>query len=427
MALFILGSRSEADSTGITVSTVLIDELDRCSPTIIEMARERSSSYESDALLGMFSTPTLEGHGINAQYESSTKEIFQFTCPHCNKWTWLDWDHIGDEMGDGFVRYGNVVVAGTDPENPLVNESYFMTSCCRQPLTQMEKIDALCNGKSQFVAEHPGKLMRGFYVNQLISPTVNAQSVAQKYLQAIGDPMKTQQLMNHQIGKCHVDPDATLSWEKFDHSMRKGYAMHTRSPKDTLITIGVDIGTKIHYVVAAYKIKKNFNLLANSECRVLAAGEVDHFEQIDPLMKQFNAHFMVIDAMPEKRKATELAGRFPGRAKVCFYSNVTKTSDDFKEPDKKFSITVDRTGWLDGVYNRFNKDTILLPLNCPKEFYPHLKNLVKKYEYNKDGDVTSRYVKAKKEDHYTHALLYSNVAFVLSIGFSTGRNIEDIM
>jgi phage terminase large subunit GpA-like protein len=426
VALFILGSRSRADLKGVTVKDVYIDEYDECDQSVIKLARERSSSFEDRSTLGVFSTPTTPGHGVHELYDLSTKEIFQFKCPHCKKWTWMDWDDVEHDMGGGYVKYGNIVVAGTDPEDPFVNTSYFITSCCNKPLSQEDKLKALI-GQNQFVAEHPTKLMRGFYVNQLVSPTVNAKKVARNFLQAVGDPMAMQEFKNHQIGTVHVDPDSTLSWDLFDHAMRKKYAQRERPSGNNLITIGVDIGTKIHYVVAAYNVSKKYNLLTNSECMILKSGELDDFEQVDLLMKQYKAHFLVVDAQPEKRKSLELAERWGSQAKVCFYSSVNKTSDDHKNPDSKMSVTVDRTAWLDAVYNRFKKGSIFLPLDSPKEFYPHMMALVKKYEYNKDKDMVAKYVKSNKNDHYCHALLYSNVAFILAIGFKMNRSIEDIM
>jgi hypothetical protein len=270
--------------------------------------------------------------------------------------------------------------------------------------------------------------MKGYYVNQLVSPTVTADIVARNYLQALGDPAAMTEFKNHQLGHVHEDKNASLKWEDYayakDHSP---YASIPHGMPNRLITVGVDVGTKLHYVVCAFQIGKGANIFKSSRCQVLEAGELDKFTDVDVVFKRFRAHFLVVDAQPERRKSLELCERFPSISRMCFYVQGQKNSKEAQAPEESCAVSVDRTSWLDAVFQRFKNKTIMLPSDITPQFFPHLKSLVKTYKLDRYEEMKATYVKTNKNDHYTHALLYANLGFVLSYSVRMNIPLADIL
>ena len=432
-ALFILGSKSRADMKGVNVRDVYIDEYDECDDNVLKLARERCSSFmeNKEHNIGIFSTPTLPNYGIHEMFTKSTASRFQFLCPHCDSWTELEFldgdDQIVELKGDE-KRYGNLVICGEDPEMPRILDSYYITSCCNKVLTHEQKKSVLTIPTSRFVSDNPDRLIEGFYVNQLVSPTVTADIIARNYLQALGDPAAMTEFKNHQIGHVHEDKEASLRWADFEEAMTKSaYSSIPHGVPNRLITIGVDVGKKLTYVVCAFQLNKSANIFKSSHCQVLEVGELDHFTDVDVVFKRFRAHFLVVDAQPERRKSMELCERFPTISKMCFYVQGQKNSKEAQTPEESYAVTVDRTSWLDGVYQRFRNKTISIPSDITPQFYPQLKSLVKTYKLDRYDEMKATYVKTNKNDHYAHALLYANLGFVLSYSIKMNIPLADIL
>jgi hypothetical protein len=195
----------------------------------------------------------------------------------------------------------------------------------------------------------------------------------------------------------------------------------TNSPKG-LVTMGIDQGTVIHYEIDHWSFPK-FNpndLSSGAVPTLITEGKVNHFEELDDLMYQYSVNFAVIDAQPERRKATEFAHRFNGHVRLCFYPEGINTkqihiSDAGYEP----SVSVDRTTWLDTSLGRFKNSTIRLPTNLSFEYKEHIKALVRRYERDKHGNPIGRYRRDSKQDHFAHARTYAEIA--MHLGVSVGR------
>ena len=66
------------------------------------------------------------------------------------------------------------------------------------------------------------------------------------------------------------------------------------------------------------------------------------------------------------------------------------------------------------MYSRFRKGTIKIPKDTTLEFKEHMKNLVKVYKKDADGNPTASYEKVG-DDHYAHAMNYAEIALPLAI------------
>jgi hypothetical protein len=196
--------------------------------------------------------------------------------------------------------------------------------------------------------------------------------------------------------------------------------------------MGVDVGRWLHCWIDLWDVPGDVNsadMNVQSRCKTLTHLKVQHFEELDRLIRDFGINAVVIDANPERRKAYEFAMRFFGMVKMCFYGNAINgkqihiAADTAPEP----TITVDRTSWLDLSLGRFRStDMIQIPCDLDMEARAHLKALVRIYEKDSSGQPIGRYVKGNDDDHYAHARNYSELALPFAMSLANPTNISGV-
>jgi hypothetical protein len=79
----------------------------------------------------------------------------------------------------------------------------------------------------------------------------------------------------------------------------------------------------------------------------------------------------------------------------------------------ELTVQVDRTSWLDQALSRFHKGTIGLPKNTTTSYKSHIMSLVKRYEFDNEGQVSSKYINTGM-DHLGHVEKLRGIALPLS-------------
>lgn len=405
--LFIRGSRSRAQLKSLPVSMIIMDEIDEFTQENIPLAFERMSG-QTERQVFMLSTPTIEGRGINAYYKNSTQKHFFFRCPHCSKLTELTYPEC-------------LVIPTDDPNSDLVYQSHLICKECHHILDHQDKPNFLSTG--QWVATFPDRAADGYTISQLYSCVLPPYFVAQSYLRSLTNPADEQEFYNSKLGIPHTVAGSNVTEEDYTASIAD-YAMLTQfNSSGSCVTVGIDVGSNLHYVVVQWLFKamdySDPNISA--EARVLAVGKTESFEAMDQIFARYGAHFAVIDHQPETRMAESLAGRHPGRVKLCHYGNNVSGRRITKSDEKSF-ITVDRTTWLDTCLSRFRNRTIHIPKDSPQEFKSQVMAPVRTYKNDKDGNPIARYDSGTNADHFAHALNYAEIALPLALG--TGQTID---
>lgn len=395
--LFIRGSRSKSKLKSIPVSRVAIDEKDEMVQNNIPLIFERQSG-QIEKQTWQISTPTIQNFGINSDFLLSTKEQFFFKCPACSR-------HISLNYPE------NVVICGEHETDPDTAKSHYKCTYCSATLVNTdtsttEKSILLALG--QWVAETTNTNIRGFYINQLYSPTISPKEIAISFFKGLKNPAAEQEFWNSKLGLPHIVKGAKIDDEDIEACI-KNYQNEIKA-KSPIVTMGVDVGKWLHVEISDwYALDTQGDLNDSSRPRVIYEGKVAEFEALDSLMLKYGVNHCVIDANPERRKAFEFANRFPGLVNCCFYSDGSKTRNiSFND----IFVTVDRTSWLDLSLGRFKNHNISIPVNTSLEYKTHLKNLVKKYEMDTDGNPTGRYINTG-DDHFAHARNYNEIALAL--------------
>ena len=406
--LFVRGSKSKSGMKSDPCGQMFFDEVDEMDQNNITLAFERMSG-QAERQAWMISTPTIDGKGINAFYDDSTKEHFFFNCPCCNKLTEL-------------VFPDCLVITSDNPNDQALKDTHIICKECQGVIPHEDKQKIFKTG--QWVPEHSNRLTRGFHVNQLYSCRLEPWHIAQLWLKAQTNPTDEQEFYNSKMGVTHAVEGAQLC-EKDIEDCIGGYKKQ-QSASGTFVTMGVDVGTWLHFEIDEYTFDEgvmtnDINLL--TKCRVLNEGKVKTFEELDLLMLQYGVSSCVIDHQPETRKALEFANRFDGIVNLCIYGLGIASRNIRPHGEGEHKVTVDRTSWLDISLNRFRSQSIKLPVDVSEEFKRHMTAPVRVYKRDKSGNPYGVYENTK-DDHAAHSRNYAEIALQIGAGSYASQDIE---
>lgn len=408
--LFIRGSRSESQLRSIPASLLIFDEVDVMVVKNIPLAFERvSGQLEKQKLL--LSTPTIDNYGINNYFRNSSQDHYMFKCPHCGKLTELTFPDC-------------LVITSEDDTDPAIRNTHLKCRECGKRLEHETKHEWLKTG--EWVPTYTNKLDKGYHVSQLYSATVKPYELAISYIKSQRSPSDEQEFYNSKLGVPHIVSGARVT----DAMITTCTGTHKEfdSANPGYITMGIDVGGWLHYEVDQwYAAKPGSDIHSSVMCKVLRAGKVQHFEELDQLMLQFKVLFAVIDANPERRKALEFAQRFYGHVRLCFYGNAVNGKEIHLHEETQHTMTVDRTSWLDVALGRFKNHTIVLPVNVSLEYKDHIKSPVRVYQKDANGNPVGMYVTGSVEDHYAHARSYSEMALSLAASLGGHQPVSNVV
>lgn len=406
-SLYIRGSRSRSQLKSIPVAKVLADEVDEMDQEAIFLLNERMSG-QPNKQFWKTSTPSIPGYGINLHYENSTQEHYMFKCPHCSRTTELLFPDC-------------MVITAEDERDPNVRNSYIKCKECNKKITQDEKLETLQKGFWHPTYEN--RNIRGFWVNQLYSYTVQPWEFALSYLRGHSSKEAEQEFYNSKLGTTHIAEGANISIGDIEKCI--GNYRNVQKPTDGMITIGIDVGKQLHFQVRHWKNRKGINtpdVNDRAHARVIHFGTIDHWThglpELDPLIRAYKPQCAVIDAMPETKSSLAFCQRFKGLVYMCYYSPGAK-SRDISIREAESTVSVNRTMWLDANLNRFREGTITIPADTDHEFKEHNCAPIRVFKKDQTGHDVSHYVNTRP-DHYAHAGTYAEIALKVAMNRSGG-------
>ncbi len=390
--LFIRGSRSRSQLKSVPAARLIFDELDEMVQDNIPLALERQSGQLRHQVFAL-STPTIHTKGIEVLFAGSTQEFFFFLCPGCSK-------------------YINLMFPEAISPDPTKQEAFsppYALICpeCSKPLPHEAKPDLLADG--HWEPNTIDAATRGFYINQLYSSTVTPDTLVQAYFKGRSNLADEQEFYNSKLGLPH-EPQGSRITALLIHNAIGTYVSQDQVKKG-VITMGIDVGKLLHYEITRY--------LPDGQAQVIKVGSVEHFPELDALIRDYNVLFAVIDGNPERRMSLEFARLYYGMSKICFYARGVASRTIKIHPEEECSISVDRSSWMESALGRFHKGKITLPRDIGEDYKNHLQSVVKIYENDPSGNPVARFVKGENApDHFAHARTYSEIAlqFVLSSG-----------
>jgi len=383
--IFYLGSNSATTFIEKPIDAIFADEIDRFDLINYEKADDRMTAsphkikYEA-------SNPTVDNFGINKRYNLSNKSQYFVRCEHCGDFQPFDW----------FI---NVVTQTDDSNYTLLDRTwdYGMDRdifvYCRKCHKSIDRYSM----RGQWVAEHPSrKNTHGYHIHQLLSKFVSVEQMWVKFQAGMDDDTTLQVFYNSMLGLTFSGKGSKLT-DEILNACKQDYLMPVSSKIPCVM--GVDVGKKMHVIIR--------EIVPGGLFRLVFAGTVREFEELDSLFSRFNIVGYVIDAMPETRKANEYAKKHPGRGWVCRYVNGLK---EIAANENERVVSVDRTMAMDKVQKSFEQRRFIIPRNAQSldnhEYYAFMKNPTRIYDLEKN-----RYDWLGDSDHYYHAEVYCLVAY----------------
>jgi hypothetical protein len=254
------------------------------------------------------------------------------------------------------------------------------------------------------VAAFPGREAAGFHLTKLFSSRADLLGIIRAFETV--DETKRREAFNQDLGEPYTPRGGRMTDELLD-GLRREYAFGPVAGERCVM--GADVGRVIHVVIRGPVNQES------GERPQRYAGEVDDFETLSWLMREYHVERAVVDALPETRKAREFQRRFkPGVVWLAYYV-AQKTGSKAESPmawnEEEGVVNLDRTRTMDGTFAAFYDGRVSLAGHARdvRDYYAHLKSPVRLLEDGPAGEKVAVYVESGP-DHLAHAENYCMVA-----------------
>jgi len=371
----------------VDADVLILDEWDEMDPRAPVIARKRLG-HSRIAEERAASTPTYPGRGIHAEWLDSDQREWHVRCRGCRAWQPLS--------------IKQVVTEWDDLERPVAwhgqGEGRAWIACgkCGRELDRL--------GPGAWVAGWPGREMIGYHLTKLFSAPVELLDLVQAL--DTTDETKRREAYNQDLGEPYTPRGGQLTMEALD-GCRRDYAHGPVGKEKTVM--GVDVGKVLHGAIRGPAHPET------GERPQRWAGEIETFDSVGRLMRQYRVETLVIDALPETTKARELQAAWPReRVWLAYYVSQkigTKREDPVQWDDDNGVVNLDRTRTIDATFGRILAGENTLPAYARdvRDYYAHLTALVRVLEDGPGGQKVARYVESGP-DHLAHAENYCTVA-----------------
>ena len=314
----------------LPVDILINDEVDMSDPENMEQfgARLDASKYKYHY---QFSTPTVAGFGIDAEYERSDRREWVVTCSMCNHEQVLDWDE-------------HLIKAD-------VEEPYLACAGCKGAIRSEDIVSG------RWIVTNPGSPIHGYHVSHLMLPytrPLHALIEEEKV-------MKRKTFYNLRLGKPWTPIGGSMPSTMFkDHSFRNGHAMKSHVEKGYRYYLGADQGNEIHVMVGRVAYGSERLEIIYAEHIKPARGE-DQFERLGAIMRMFNIDFGLCDANPNRQSIYNLCKEMHGKLGAA---DIGAYTYPFKwhgfTGGSAYKLIVNRTDMLDGLRDDLATEKISL-------------------------------------------------------------------
>lgn len=388
-AVFFRGTESKRKVKSITVGHIVKDELDEANQENMKFADDRMLHQGENTMITELSQPSEEDFGIDAAYKVSDMSFWGVRCS-CGHWNFPDKD-----FPENIITRGKTVYLGC-------------VKCGKKLDIQHSKA---AGGKSEWVAEHPEKSdrHRGFQLSHLIFDVIPVSEIQRRYLNAVTS-IDRKNFAISILGKAYSTARTRPVTDEVLNSAERHYVFW---PEAKFSFMGMDVGDMCH--LSFYVPRENGILRLVNAYEMPAEKEKD----IIDLMKRFNVYSGVIDSMPYKTLAKNIARAFPGRVAINYYKGDTlKTGFEGEGQYKVKKTSIDRNESLDETISLLHEGRIEFPsrkmmdvgdLERYERFRSHLKQLIKEQVDRTDGTHFFQY-KKNAENHWGMSMNYARIA-----------------
>lgn len=423
--LYIGGTWGANDAISIPAAMVINDEVDFSNQDVLGKMESRLRHQEQDehgygGYRQMFSTPTVDDYGINAQFKVGDQKFYSVKCNCCGH----------RQVPDYFTQ---MVLPGFD--DPIENFSRTHIVEGRFDLNKAMLICEKC-GKCLFqsgsvfdpqlrewVAKHPGRPVSSYQVYPWDVPKYNRPA---SILQQVNMYTTEEDFFNFVVGIPRVTDESMFNTTATMREDAKGALLipfdPTVPPPPGEYFIGMDVGKTCHIVVMA-KIN-NLYVIVNAMTISTSSGTLR--SQAIAVFDYYKPKHMCVDAGPDNSLVADLVSYGQGSIHAVEYATRVEGLKIFTEKDPapgedyNRCLRVDRTKLIGQVMKEHNATNNRYPARLIDQIFTHLKGL--RRVVNSDPNSLGAKFKYEKigEDHYAHALCYARLAMIFEEERMTG-------
>lgn len=371
--VYFRGTKTEVAALSIPAGILVHDELDRSQPDTLQMYGDRTRD-SADPHRYLFSTPTIPGFGVSAQWDRSDQSEWFWNCADCGK----------EQTFAPMDRH----CSWRDALDLEAQE--FRCLHCQAPVSK----ETVRTGR--WVAMAPeNAAVAGYHITGIMPARSTAETLATHYAEAKFAELFAQGHIGipETSGKSQITPDMIVAGD---------WPNTLKSDKPTFA--GIDQGRKLDFVCG------------DGQGRILAVHRFDDWSQVASAMQTLNVRMLVGDSQPEPRPLQALVAQFPGRVMLADYSLNTLNSDAWFDRDPRAPrVRIHRTAGLDFTAERIISGPVggdLWPTLLPQEesvLHAHLCASKRSIEEDSHGVARGVWVETG-DDHLRHAHLYYTVA-----------------
>lgn len=394
---------NEKAATSQPADVVFNDEVDLSDPQILALFNSRVQGSDL-RMIHNYSTPTYDGLGISALYETSDQHEYLYKCPHCGHWQLPDFTtkyiripNLPIEASEDLTKFDPIWIDKYGI-NPL--DAYSVCSKCDRRVTYGD------SANHRWVARHPHRSnSRGYRVSPFSTRNLDAAYVFGQLLKyQLLDNMKG--FHNTVLGITHESSDERLSevlLRTLFTAMSDFYTDHNGVPH----FIGIDMGKVCHITIGrAEGIGKVKTVLM----------EAVKVEELEARFKYYSTLFPIvggfIDRLPLITESNKIRNISEFKVMPMQYGRgsggmiVVPKNDEYGQLDY---VEAHRTLHLDKFANAIRSGYVTFAgYGTQKEtIISHLRAMVRVFEEDKDGvEKLPVWKKKDKQDHYFHSLAY---------------------
>lgn len=392
---YFASSGSENEFKEFPTDAVVVDEKDQCVPENIALAEDRFSASPWKISIKV-SNPTHTSFGICVDYSESTQGRWMVKCTHCptgRGWQELNWwTHFVLDQDDGTCVARE---RGYDPMEETREPVIFCVDCDK-PLDPL--------GPGAWVHAYPRRDVVGFKISKLFQgpPMTTNREMMLKYFRVRNNSIELTKFVNSDLGEGFAPKGQQITREMLNDS-RGDHRMGYNPDKVGLRTMGVDVGDLINYWISDHP--------RSGKRRLLDAGAVPSFQQIQEVMDLYKVDMCVVDNYPEVRQARKFQDRNPKVVVLCTYYD---NGQELEYKDDEGTVTIDRTVAIDQLVAVLRNGDMVVPADAEGymggELYDQMMASVRVFMPDNRGSGKYRWQHVKP-DHFMHAAVYDEIAY----------------
>jgi hypothetical protein len=379
--IYYRGSWTERTALMISARKLIVDELDRCKPAIVEQYDSRLQHVTSPKK-AFFSNPTIPDFGIDIYWKKSDQKSWNVT----------------HSCGARFIMNESCID---------YKQRKFICPSCQGEITDEERRmgdwydkddrlwDGIINSKYEW---------SGWWIPLWINPMFSAEKIC-----VYKENKTPEYFSNFVAGLPYINPNDGLSQQKLEACLSK--EVNDQSGR---VIIGMDTGHNLHYTMANKQGIFYFGYCDSPQER--NDPNYDPYTEIEKRLIDYKHSILIADQGGDLIGVRKLQAKYPGRVYLCWFSKETKTQQLIRwgENEERGKVLADRNRVMQLAVDQINEQRIAF--NGSKEdwqpFFEHALNIYRVKEITDENEPTYgwRWVwKRKGPDHYFLSLIYALV------------------